>query len=92
MTKWHPVSAKVGTDFTDKRRSLGIVRSQAQATEFSLVLVDFHETLNERYASREHPIAVLLSFLTSLTITIWRMSEVVRREWHHIAVSLKAPK
>jgi hypothetical protein len=35
-----PLSTKIGTNFADKRgcRSVGIVRSQSQATEFSLVL------------------------------------------------------
>jgi hypothetical protein len=31
---WHPLSSKVGTNFADKQRSLSIVRSLAQATEF----------------------------------------------------------
>jgi hypothetical protein len=31
-----PLSAKVGTKFADKRRSLGIVRSRTQTTEFAL--------------------------------------------------------
>jgi hypothetical protein len=33
-----PLSAKVGTYFADKRRSVGIVRSLTQATEFVLCL------------------------------------------------------
>jgi hypothetical protein len=38
LTTWHPLSAKFGTDFAGKRRSVGrsvgIVRSRTQATEF----------------------------------------------------------
>jgi hypothetical protein len=34
----HPLSAKVGTNFTDKQLLVGIVRSRTKATEFSLVL------------------------------------------------------
>jgi hypothetical protein len=35
LATWHPLSAKVGTNFDDKRRSLGgIVRSRTKATEF----------------------------------------------------------
>jgi hypothetical protein len=38
LTMWNSLSAKVGTNFADKRRrSVGIVRSRTQATEFSLV-------------------------------------------------------
>jgi hypothetical protein len=31
--------AKFGTNFTDKRRSLGLVRSRTQATEYSFNLI-----------------------------------------------------
>jgi hypothetical protein len=38
LTKWHRLSAKVGNNFANKRRSsVGTVRSQIQATGFSLV-------------------------------------------------------
>jgi hypothetical protein len=37
----HPICAKVGTNFADKRRSLGgIVRLRSKATEFSLLEED----------------------------------------------------
>jgi hypothetical protein len=35
----YPLSAKVGTNFSDKRQSLGIVGSRTQATEFSLIAI-----------------------------------------------------
>jgi hypothetical protein len=34
LTTWHPLSEKVGANFANKWRSLGIVRSRTQATEF----------------------------------------------------------
>jgi hypothetical protein len=35
LTMWHPLSAKIGTNSpTSSGRSVGIVRSQTQATEF----------------------------------------------------------
>jgi hypothetical protein len=35
---WCPLSAKVGTNFADKQRLLGLVRLWTQATEFSFLL------------------------------------------------------
>jgi hypothetical protein len=35
LTTWHHLSAKVGNNFADKLRSLGIVRARTEATEFS---------------------------------------------------------
>jgi hypothetical protein len=37
----HPLSAKVGTNFADKRRSVGIVRLRTRATEFSFLVYVF---------------------------------------------------
>jgi hypothetical protein len=37
LTTWHPLSSKVGTIFAEKRRSVGIVRSRTQATDFFFV-------------------------------------------------------
>jgi hypothetical protein len=34
LTTWLPLSLEVGTNFADKRRSLGIVRSRTQTTKF----------------------------------------------------------
>jgi hypothetical protein len=36
LTMWHPLSAKVITNFADRRQSVGIVRSCTQAMEFFL--------------------------------------------------------
>jgi hypothetical protein len=40
LTTWHPLSAKVGNHFADKRRSLvGIVRSRTQTMEFVCLFI-----------------------------------------------------
>jgi hypothetical protein len=36
LTTWHPLCAEVGSNFADKRRSLGIVHSWTKATELFL--------------------------------------------------------
>jgi hypothetical protein len=42
LTTWHPLSAKVGTNFAESGgRSVDIVRSRTQATESSLVTKSF---------------------------------------------------
>jgi hypothetical protein len=38
LTTWHPLTAKVATNFADKRRSLGILRSWTQDTEYVCLL------------------------------------------------------
>jgi hypothetical protein len=37
----HPISTKVGTNFADKGRSLGLVHYRTQATEFYLFIYLF---------------------------------------------------
>jgi hypothetical protein len=37
LTTRYPLSVNVGTNFSDKRRSLGIVRSRTKATEFMAI-------------------------------------------------------
>jgi hypothetical protein len=38
LATWNPLSANVGTNFADKRRSVGIVCSRTKAAEFSFLL------------------------------------------------------
>jgi hypothetical protein len=45
LTTCLPLSVKVGTNFADKRRSVGIVHSRTQATEF--IFFSFFKTIYE---------------------------------------------
>jgi hypothetical protein len=48
LTTWQRLAAKVGTNFDDKRRSLGIVRSRIQPTEFIKYIQPPPPSLKER--------------------------------------------
>jgi hypothetical protein len=47
LTTWHPLSAKVDTDFAEKRSSVGIVRSRTKARGLELFLLFIFKTCTE---------------------------------------------